>query len=118
MSGTKVPKQVSWNIRRLMLWAALLFSGSLALAKFRGAAMTDYKSSSSDLLAARLTNLDSANTRNSGVDSKDAMDQRADNPTDENLPKPFKSKCILIEPPPGETLHIGYVGGVRMPKKQ
>ena len=33
-------------------------------------------------------------------------------------PKQFKPKCILIEPPPGETLHIGYVGGVRMPKKK
>jgi hypothetical protein len=90
---------------------------ALALDKYGGAAMTDYKSSSSDLLAARLTNLDSANTRNSGVDSKEAMDQQADNPTDENPPKPFKPKCIDLTPE-YEGLNIGYVGGVRMPTKK
>ena len=80
--------------------------------------MTDNKSSPGDVLAAQFVNLESAGTRNTAADSTEAPDQRPENPADKNPPQPFKPKCILIEPPPGETLNIGYVGGVRMPKKK
>ncbi len=79
--------------------------------------MRDNKLSSGDLLATRVVMLESAGTRSSRVDSKEASDQRAQHLTDENPQSTFKAKCTDLTAE-YEGLNIGYVGGVRMPAKK
>jgi hypothetical protein len=49
--------------------------------------------------------------------SREAMDQDSEHRPDGNPPKPFKSECIDLTAE-YEGTNIGYVDGVRMPKKE
>jgi hypothetical protein len=44
------------------------------------------------------------------------IDQHSEEPADENPAKPFNSVCIDLTP--ALPTNVGYVGGVRVPKKK
>ena len=44
--------------------------------------------------------------------------QPADHESAKDAPKPFKPRCVVLTPPDGQPISIGYVDGVQMPKKK
>lgn len=78
--------------------------------------MRDNKSLPDNLLEEGRESLDSASSRNSGIDSSAPTGPHAAHHDERNPRSTFKPLRINLTP--DAPVNMGYVGGVRMPKKR